>query len=442
MIKQPTTLTNEVKEMIRQTVLPFKLEKTRDLITPHAGLSLLGEFAIGLGLLKSVDRYLPKPGSGAGYTPSEHLFPLILMLNGGGRSLEDLRQIRNDQGLRELLELDRMPSSDATGDWLRRSYDKGGLEGLGCSNRQFLKRGLKYDRINGYTLDIDATAIEAAKRSARWTYKMFKGYMPIVGHLAENGLIVGDEFRHGNEAPASRNLEFIKYCRKQLPKGKKITALRADSASYQAKIFNYCNARKNRMEFTIGAPQDEAVVREIKSLSDSVWRPYGDGHIAETVHSMNNTNQAFRLIVVRRPRQKSLFGGDSSGAKYTAIATNRKGKAEQVLQWYNQRGECSENRIKDLKIGFGMERMPCGQFGANAIFFRVGVLAYNIGKLFLLKALGRSWHRHQVRTVRWRLYQTAGKVVYHAGYVWLKVRREMERLFDRVRYRSWEFANG
>ncbi len=101
--------------MIRQTVLPFKLENTRDTITPHAGLALLGEFAVGLGLLKSVDKYLPKPGSGAGYSPSEYIFPLLLMLNGGGRSLEDLRQIRKDEGLREILPLERMPSSDATG---------------------------------------------------------------------------------------------------------------------------------------------------------------------------------------------------------------------------------------------------------------------------------------------------------------------------------------
>jgi len=28
------------------------------LITPHAGLALLGEFAVGLGLLDSIDRYL------------------------------------------------------------------------------------------------------------------------------------------------------------------------------------------------------------------------------------------------------------------------------------------------------------------------------------------------------------------------------------------------
>ena len=39
--------------MIKQTVLPFKLEKTRDLITAHAGLALLGEFAIGLGLMEA-----------------------------------------------------------------------------------------------------------------------------------------------------------------------------------------------------------------------------------------------------------------------------------------------------------------------------------------------------------------------------------------------------
>jgi len=101
--------------MLNQTVLPFKLEVTRDLITAHAGLALLGEFAVGLGLLEMLDKFLPSPRSGAGYRASEHVFPILLMLNGGGRSLEDLRQIRNDQGLREVLPLRQMPSSDATG---------------------------------------------------------------------------------------------------------------------------------------------------------------------------------------------------------------------------------------------------------------------------------------------------------------------------------------
>ncbi|MFA4911884.1 MAG: hypothetical protein WC649_12715 [Desulfobacteria bacterium] len=41
--------------------------------------------------LRVIDRSLPKPGSGAGYMASEYVFPLVLMLNGGGRSLEDMR---------------------------------------------------------------------------------------------------------------------------------------------------------------------------------------------------------------------------------------------------------------------------------------------------------------------------------------------------------------
>jgi hypothetical protein len=65
--------------MMRQTILPFKLDLTRDLITSHAGLALLGEFAVGLGLLESVDGSLPKPGSGAGRHPSEYIFSLIFI---------------------------------------------------------------------------------------------------------------------------------------------------------------------------------------------------------------------------------------------------------------------------------------------------------------------------------------------------------------------------
>ena len=420
-------------------MLPFKLEETKDLITSHGGLALLGEFAVGLGLLKAVDKDLPLPGSGAGYCASEHVLPLILMLNGGGRSLEDLRQIRQDQGLREVLGIERMASSDATGDWLRRSGVNGGLEALGEVNRRTLKRGLKYDGIKGYTLDIDASGIEADKQSAKMTYKGYPGYMPIVGHLAENGLILGDEFRQGNEAPAARNLEFIKYCEEQLPTGKRVKALRADSAAYQAEVINHCG--HHGIEFAIGADLDEAVVRQIKSLGASDWQSYQNGFIAETVHCMNKTKEAFRLVVIRRLYQDKLYDEAQVSERFTAIATNRAGSAEEVVQWYNQRGECSENRIKELKIGFGMERMPCGQFEANAVFFRIGVLAYNVGRLFVLKTLDKSWHRHQVQTLRWKLYETAGKIVFHGRDIWLKVRHDLRRLFSRIRSNSWQFAN-
>ena len=424
--------------MIKQTVLAFKIETTNDTITAHAGLALVGELAVGLEILRAVDRYLPKPGSNAGYKASEYVFPLVLMLNGGGRSLEDSRVIRPDEGLREVLPLARIPSSDAIGDWLRRMGGGKGLEGLQGVNRRLLKRGMKYDGIKGYSLAIDATGIMAEEEEAKMSYKGFKGYMPMVGHLAENGMVVGDEFREGNDSPSARNLEFIKYCRKQLPKGKKLKALRSDSAGYQADIINYCEEKG--IGYAIGAVLDEAVMGAIEAIGADDWRPYQNGYIAETVHCMEKTKKAFRLVVIRRAYQKEMFGEEDVRLKYKAVATNKKERGEEIIQWYNQRGDCSENRIKELKIGFGMERMPCGQYKANAVFFRIGVIAYNLYRLFVMKALDKNRHGRQVQTVRWRLYANAGKIVFHGGEVFLKVRRSVRQLFQEIRLRIWEFA--
>ena len=202
-----------------QTVLPFKLAATDESLTAHGGLALFGEFLRAFGLGELIDHELPAPGSAAGYRPSAHVLPLVLMLSGGGRTLEDLRVLRRDEGLRHLLQLKEMPSSDATGDWLRRigpqemgSQASGGLARLARVNRRVFRRLLQRDARIGYTLDIDATRIVAEKREAHYTYKGEKGYMPMVGHIAELGLVIGHEFREGNAAPASGNLAFLQAC--------------------------------------------------------------------------------------------------------------------------------------------------------------------------------------------------------------------------------------
>jgi len=424
--------------MMPQSVLPFKLEITNDEITPHAGLAVFGEFLRALSVPGLIDRTLPGPGSGAGYLASSHVLPLVLMLHGGGRSLEDLRQVREDAGLREVVGLSDLPSADATGDWLRRMGNGGGLAGLAEVHRQVLRRALNREAATGYTLDIDATQIVAEKREAKWTYKKERGYMPLVGHLAENGLVVGHEFREGNASPQAGNLEFIERCAAEMPRGKRIAHVRSDSAGYQASIVNWCE--EHGATFAIGADLDAAVLSSIGAIPSSAWRPYQDGQIAETVHSMNHTKKAFRLVVVRRPVQGKLFEDEAPAERYKALASNRDESAEETVAWYNRRGEASENRIKELKIGFGMERMPCGDFSANAVFFGVGVLAYNLFVLFKRDALPADWRRHQVQTLRWRLYQIAGKVVHHAGAVILKVRRSAFALLEEIRARSAELA--
>ncbi len=53
--------------MVRQYVLPFKLEATNDTTTSQAGLVLFGEFLHSLDLKAEIDRAFGIPGSGAGY---------------------------------------------------------------------------------------------------------------------------------------------------------------------------------------------------------------------------------------------------------------------------------------------------------------------------------------------------------------------------------------
>ncbi len=63
----------------------------------------------------------------------------------------------------------------------------------------------------------------ASKTSAQWTYKGNKGYMPMVGHIAQTSQIVATDFRQGDTSPAKDNLEFIKRCQKAYQKVLKST---------------------------------------------------------------------------------------------------------------------------------------------------------------------------------------------------------------------------
>ena len=420
---------------LAQTVLPFKLEATEEMLTANAGLALFGEFVRGLGLSRWLSQEMPKPGSGRGYEADVYVTPLVLMLTGGGRSLEDLRILKRDTALAMVLKQETLPSTDAVGDWLRRMGEDTGLAGLGRINQRIVATRIRQTGITAHTLDGDASQIVAEKEAAHFTYKCEQDYMPMIGHLAEAGVVIHDEFREGNIAPATDNLGFIQACEARMPKGHHIAHVRLDSAGYQAGIFNHLDATGKT--FAIGGRLDAPTQKAIAEIPDAAWKQYADCAVAETLHSMNETKQAFRLIVVKHKRQTELFDDKPS---YHVIASNRVESTADTLIWYRQRGEVSENGIKELKIGFGMERMPCGQFGANAVFFRIGVIAHNLFVLFKHSVLGTDWQRHKVTTVRWRLFHLPGKVVRHAGAWVLKIATESVDLFRSIRARSFALA--
>lgn len=145
--------------------VPFKLERTEETLTAHGGLALLAEFNHGLGLCALVDRYVPEPGSNRGYAPAVVVDRLILMLQAGGRRLEDLRALRRAAGLMRLLGRAALPDPDTLGDWRRRMGDPttghAWLVGLGQVRDILNARLLRPNGHETYTLDADTTLVEA-----------------------------------------------------------------------------------------------------------------------------------------------------------------------------------------------------------------------------------------------------------------------------------------
>jgi hypothetical protein len=375
---------------------------------------------------------------------------LVLMLEGGGRALEDLRELKAEKELMKLLGHQEIPEPDTAGDWLRRTGDPKtgamGLTGLDRVRDGINGRMLRRDGITEYTLDPDATEILGEKSDALYTYHGDKGYMPMVGYLYEAGICIYDEFREGNVAPAFGVKAFYLECKRRMPSGKVIRRYRADSASYQAELINQLEA--DGVKYAITADQDKAVKKVIAGIKEAEWEEpvRGCGYaLAETVHCMEKTKEAFRLVIKREVRrQRELFEEKEEPYFYHAVATNCRDEeknSREVLQWHNQRGQ-AENFNKEVKIGLGMERMPCGQSWANAVFFRIGIIAYNLFIGFKRLACPESWAKQTIATFRWKMVQVAGRIVKHSGQLVLKLMVDVEtlKLFRGIRKKVFELS--
>jgi hypothetical protein len=256
--------------------------------------------------------------------------------------------------------------------------------------------------------------------------------MPLLGFLFETPICLVDEFREGNVSPGARQLEFYRQCRARMPVGKRLGRYRADSASYQAALIN--ELETDQVRWAITADQDRAVKAMIAGVPAEAWQEPKKGcgyQVAEAVHTMTQTKTAFRLSIKREARpQPDLFEAPTAPYVYHVVASNwpaEEKSAHEVLVWHNQRGQ-AENFNKELKHGLGLEQLPCGELGANAVFFRIGVLAYNLFIGFKRLACPATWVSQTIATVRWRLVQVAGRILHHAGRVIVRLVLDAEAL--------------
>jgi len=92
------------------------IELTDEFITPRSGLALFTEVISAMKVEEKVKHHFPKPGSNRGYSSWSYIEPLLLVLQGGGRHIEDLSEIRDYGALREVIGLRQMPSLSTYGD--------------------------------------------------------------------------------------------------------------------------------------------------------------------------------------------------------------------------------------------------------------------------------------------------------------------------------------
>jgi hypothetical protein len=143
-----------------------------------------------------------------------------------------------------------------------------------------------------------------------------------------------------------------------------------------------------------------------------------------------------RYLAVRvQQRQGALFA-DGRAVHYFAVVTNRPGDGLAPLQWHREKAGTVEHSHHVLKNELAAAALPSGKFGANAAWFRLNVLTYN-----LLTALKRLTLPGDLRTarpkrLRFLLLNTVGKVVSHARRILLRLTRLLHHgLLVRVRHR-------
>jgi len=438
-------------------VLNFKLEFSEtEEITPYAGLGIYGEMYKAIGIDRGVEKIFPKPGSGSGIEANNYIEPIVLMFLGGGKYMEDIRKINADNGLKKICKIKRVPSSDALGDWLRRESSVK-EEKISELNDNITGRIIKRAKEEELTLDIDATEIEAEKYEAQYTYNGNKGYMPILGFIPELDLCCGYEFREGNVPPQDKNYEFTKQIVEKVKRaGKTIKKFRSDAAGYQARLINYLSGEG--IKWTLTADQDVSVKEMIKRIPESNWKQYKDRdgikrdrEYSETVHCMNKSDEAFRMIIQRWLNPEQDLFKKTEKYCYHVIATNypetstgqvfeEEKTAEEIIWWHNGRSN-SENYNKELKNGFNLDYMPCGEFAANAVWFGLGILAYNFfiaSKIYLFPS---GWLKKTISTVRWQFIQMAGKVIRRSRYLIVRLcgaLRETYEIYQKARELCWE----
>jgi len=415
---------------------PIKITRSKEKLSNRIGVPLVEELIGRFRIREKIDELFGRPGSNRGILASDYVMTVVYMFIDGALHLEDVRHLMSDGAFQELLSDMELPTSDAIGDWLR----KHGGKQSEVKMLQVIKQLLRAIPKQGEILDIDTTIIESEKGDSQKTYKGNYGYQPLLGIISENGIVVGSDFREGNVSPQSGLVEFIKSCRRNY--SQEIKIIRSDSAGWQKEVVDYC--LKEGLDYTITTDQTEGLLEAIKTIPEEQWNQAIDkdgiklGYdTAETEYRFGSKKRTVRITAkrTRLKKQYDLFLNYSYWIVATSLSKEDYG-SQAIIELHQGRGGM-EKRIGELKNQLNLDRVPCGQFEANCLYFTIGVFAYNLLQMLKFLGLPEEYHTKSVRTLRYQLLKLAGKVVLHARYLVVQIAAPLKNieLFNTAYYR-------
>jgi hypothetical protein len=451
---------------MKQGLLAYGVEVVAeaDTVTARGGLALAVEAMRALGVSRAIKHHVRIRQRARGSDEVAMIEAMVMLLAAGGECLDDLAVLRADQGLCRLLDRE-LPSPDAARRFLYEFHDEeliagarqqrapgqvayipgenAALRGLAQVNVKLLDRVAAQGRSSKATLDHDATIQESHKRESLVHYKGGRGYQPSVIYWAEQDLVVADEYRDGNVPAGMENLRLIARGFASLPATITELAFRSDSACYDEDVLKWLvhpqrtQGPRGKISFTISADMTEQLRAVCERVREPRWllveeRAEESVHWADVEFTPGNwpkEAEPLRYVAVRIRKKQGFLFAAGYDTKYLAVVSNRwELSGEKLLRWHWAKAGTIEHVHDVTKNELGAAVPPCGRFGANAAWYRLSLLAYNILSAMKSLVLPVALSAARPKRLRFALFTMAGRLISHAGKLVLQISQAAERL--------------
>ena len=420
-----------------------EIDVTSNCLTSRGGLAPLANFINGTGVCDELAKILVDlRKSKKGIKLKEAFFQVLLFFADGTDSALDAFDKLQKNEAWEKLHGCKKTLNTASLKRLLHKADSIDIDILRPLIRRIFLSALKDKNPNKVILFLDSSVYDndgaKCRAGVKCTYKKKEGYHPI--NLIWDGMYVDTYFQSGScstnhDGVAIKMLqEIIPMIRTILGEGIQII-VRMDGGYYDQKIFAACDELKINF-ICAGKRYSDHKVHANKKLEyfDGVYRKK-----ACTWHYL--TFQERRATWPKEMNYRALFlrpteenGEALLGLESRIILTNLDEKDcsdQEIIDYDHSRGadELTHRAAKD----FASERMPCLDFHANALWYTMGIISFNLFQIFKRKIAGFSWNSYPT-TIRRKLFDLAGKIVSGGHSFTLKITKwKMRELnFDEI----------